>query len=89
MESTQDEVVLYRGRGCDACLNMGYKGRTAIYEFLIVNEKISSLMTKAADTATIQRAAVEDGMKSLRMDGVRKILAGVTTVEEVLRATGE
>ena len=89
METTSDEVVLYRGRGCDSCVNMGYRGRTAIFEFLIVDDKIRSLMTREADAATIERAAVEAGMKTLRRDGIEKVLNGVTTVEEILRATGE
>ena len=89
MKTTSDEVVLYRGRGCDSCLNMGYRGRTAIFEFLIVDDKIRSLMTREADAATLEKAAVEAGMKTLHQDGIEKVLKGVTTVEEILRATGE
>ncbi|MFA5094623.1 MAG: type II secretion system ATPase GspE [Candidatus Omnitrophota bacterium] len=75
----------YRGAGCVKCNNSGYKGRTGIYELLVLNEKIRQLVIEKAHTALIKKAAVENGMKTLLDDGLEKINAGVTTAEEVLK----
>ncbi|MCX5906482.1 MAG: type II secretion system protein GspE, partial [Deltaproteobacteria bacterium] len=83
------EGTVYRGKGCPACSETGYHGRTGIYEILIVSEKIRQLIMKNADSATIVCQAVEEGMRTLRQDGARKVAAGVTTLEEVLRVTQE
>jgi general secretion pathway protein E len=80
---------VYRGRGCPACAGTGYRGRTAIYEILRVSETIRQLIMKKADSATIARKALEEGMKDLREDGAQKVLAGVTTLEELVRVTQE
>jgi general secretion pathway protein E len=81
--------TLYRGKGCPACSETGYRGRTGIYEILLVSEGIRQLIMKKADSTTIGRKAVEEGMRTLREDGARKVLAGVTTLEEVVRVTQE
>lgn len=78
-----------RARGCESCLNTGYAGRLAIYEILLVNDEIRTLVLKNADSGTIKRAALKNGMKTLRMDGAQRVLAGVTTTEEVLRVTAD
>ncbi len=75
----------YRGTGCVKCNNSGYKGRTGIYELLVLNEKIRQLVIEKAHTALIKKAAIENGMKTLLDDGLEKINAGVTTAEEVLK----
>jgi len=75
----------YRGAGCVKCNNSGYKGRTGIYELLMLNEKIRQLVIEKAHTALIRKAAIENGMKTLLDDGLEKINAGITTVEEVLK----
>ena len=80
---------VYRGRGCPACAGTGYRGRTAIYEILRVSETIRQLIMKKADSATIARKAMEEGMKALREDGAEKVLAGITTLEELVRVTQE
>jgi general secretion pathway protein E len=80
---------VFRGRGCPSCAGTGYRGRTAIYEILRVSETIRQLIMKKADSATIARHALEEGMKSLRGDGAEKVLAGVTTLEELARVTQE
>jgi general secretion pathway protein E len=87
LKKTEKPVTLYRGRGCDVCLQTGYKGRTGIFEFMVTDEVLRSLITKTSDASTLQRAAVARGMRPLRSDGVRKILQGITTVEEVVRVT--
>ncbi len=79
----------YRGKGCPACSMTGYRGRTGIYEILRISEEIRQLIMKKADSATIGRRATVEGMKTLRDDGARKVMAGVTTLEEVLRVTKE
>ena len=81
--------TLYRGKGCPACSETGYRGRTGIYEILLVSEGIRQLIMKKADSTTIGRKAVEEGMRTLREDGARKVIAGITTLEEVVRVTQE
>ena len=78
---------VYRGKGCPACSGTGYRGRTGIYEILLVSETIRQLIMKKADSISIGRQAVEEGMKTLREDGARKIIEGITALEEVLRVT--
>jgi general secretion pathway protein E len=81
--------VLYRARegGCPVCLGMGYKGRTAIYELLIIDEKTRQLTIKNADAQSVKTHAMSAGMRTLREDGAQKVLAGMTTTAEVLMIT--
>jgi general secretion pathway protein E len=76
-----------RGEGCPTCMNTGYRGRLGIYELLVIDDSVRALIAKRADTASIRKAAVEAGMTSLRRDGLRKVKAGITTIEEVRRVT--
>jgi type II secretion system protein E len=80
---------LFRGRGCEECRFTGYKGRTGIYEVLVMTEKIRPLVIQRTSSTTIKQAACADGMKTLRDDGWAKVLAGITTVEEIARVTQE
>jgi general secretion pathway protein E len=82
-------TIYASGDGCDACKHTGYRGRTGIHELLVVDDDIRALVMKTSDAAAIRRAAVGAGMPSLRDDGAAKVLAGETTVEEVLRVTRE
>ncbi len=75
----------YRGAGCVKCNNSGYKGRTGIFELLVMNDQLRELIIDKAHTALIKKAAVESGMKTLLQDGLEKIQVGVTTIEEVLK----
>ena len=80
--------ALRYGRGCPACKSTGYKGRTAIYEFLLLTEPIQALILRRASSHEIAHAAQRAGqMRTLRQDGWQKIVQGVTTPEEVLRVT--
>jgi len=79
--------TFYRGAGCPACLNTGYRGRTGIYEILLIDDAIRSLVLKTSDSATIKSEGVTRGMRTLRDDGIRKVLEGTTTIEEVVRVT--
>ena len=78
---------IFRGRGCPECLNTGYKGRTGIFELMIMNEEIQNLILKTSDANAIKQKAVEYGMITLRQDGAQKVLDGITTIEEVFRVT--
>ncbi len=80
--------TLHYGRGCASCKGTGYKGRTAIYEFLVVSEPVQQLILNRASSHDIARAAIASGgMRTLRQDGWQKILRRQTTPEEVLRVT--
>ncbi len=78
---------IYRAAGCEECSGTGYRGRSGIYEFLLMNEAIRELILKHASADAIKNAAVEKGMRTLRDDGWLKVREGVTTVAEVLRVT--
>ena len=79
--------VLYRRAGCHACMNTGYRGRTAIFEIMLLEDDIKRLILKTSDSNQINDLAVKKGMTNLLYDGAQKVLAGVTTIEEVLRVT--
>jgi len=82
--------LLWRGSGCADCVGRGYRGRTGIFELLLVRENIQSLILSNVDSNTIKREAItKNSMTTLREDGARKAIAGITTVEEVLRITRE
>lgn len=78
---------MYRGKGCQDCLNTGYRGRTGIFELMILNDSIKNLILKTSDSSSIKHKAVEHEMITLRQDGALKVLNGITTIEEVLRIT--
>jgi general secretion pathway protein E len=81
--------TIYRAKGCDACAGTGYRGRTGIYELLMVDDDIRQLTLKNVDSSTIKRSGVQKGMLTLLDDGARKVLAGETTLAEVLSVTQE
>jgi general secretion pathway protein E len=82
-------VTLYRGQGCAECAHTGYQGRIGIFELMIVDDSIRAMVSKNVDAKTIKKQAVNQGMGTLRLDGTRKVLKGVTSVAELLRATEE
>jgi general secretion pathway protein E len=77
--------VFYKEVGCPSCLETGYRGRSGIYELLLVDDQIRSLVLKNTDAGAIKKQAMENGMLTLLQDGARKVLLGQTTTEEVLR----
>jgi general secretion pathway protein E len=79
----------YRGKGCAACFQTGYRGRSGIYELLVIDDNIRGLIMSGADSSVIRRKAIEQGMTTLFRDGMTKIVQGITTVDEVLRVTQE
>ena len=82
-------ITLYSPQGCQACANLGYKGRSAIIEFLPVSEAIRKLIMTHAQSSLIQQQAVKEGMLTMFHDGLSKALQGITTIDEVLRVTSE
>ena len=78
---------IYEARGCDHCRGTGYQGRTGIHELLVVDEAMRSAILQGLDASALQSIAVKAGMYTLYDDGLRKVAAGVTSLDEVLRAT--
>ena len=81
----RENVVFYRGRGCEQCRHTGYRGRSGIFEMMLVTEEVADLTVKRAPLSEIRAAALAGGMKTLKTDGFQKVMEGLTTVEEVMR----
>jgi len=82
-------VTLYRAGDCEACSHTGYYGRIGIFELMTIDDEIRALISQNVDSKTIKSTATRKGMGTLRADGARKVLAGTTSVAEVIRATEE
>ena len=82
-----DVNTFYRGEGCDKCGGTGYKGRQGLYEVMAMNSTIRKLIMQEASTDELREAAIAEGMLTLRMDGIKKLERGVTTLEEVMKET--
>lgn len=90
LEITRDRArgaTVFRAVGCNHCNQKGYIGRSVIQELMLINDDIRSLIMKRADGATIKKEAIKHGMRTFRDHGIDKVLAGVTTIEEVLTST--
>jgi general secretion pathway protein E len=83
-----DGHTIYRSTGCSECMKMGYRGRMAIFEMMVLNDDLKKLILKTSDANEIRAEAIRHGMTTLIQDGARKILAGKTSIEEVYRVTG-
>ena len=81
--------VFYRGKGCGACFQTGFRGRSGVYELLVIDDSIRSLVMSGADSSVIKRQAITQGMLTLLRDGARNVVKGVTTADEILRVTQE
>ncbi|MEN6431955.1 MAG: type II secretion system ATPase GspE [Smithella sp.] len=79
--------IFYRKNGCNLCMQTGFRGRTAIFEIMIVDDEIKKLVLKTSDANQINELALKQGMITLQKDGIDKVLNGITTTEEVLRVT--
>jgi type IV pilus assembly protein PilB len=87
---TAEEVrglKVYKGQGCSACNNRGYKGRVGLYEVMEISDQIRELILVGASALELKRRAIEEGMVTLRRSGLLKVAAGMTTLEEVIRET--
>ena len=82
-----DGMVLYRKRGCPRCGQTGYRGRIGVYQFLVMTETLEALAAGKATREELERAAIEEGMRTLWDDGLAKVAAGLTSVEELARIT--
>jgi len=80
-------LVVYKGKGCDKCVQTGYKGRIALYEVMPIDGAIRDLILEGATTEEIKVKAISNGMQTLRMSGLGKVLEGTTTIQEVLNNT--
>jgi type IV pilus assembly protein PilB len=85
--AASDGMVFYRKRGCPRCGQTGYKGRIGIYQLMVMTEELQTLAAQKATREDLERAALEVGMRSLWDDGLAKVAAGLTTVEELARVT--
>ena len=81
------QTQFYIGAGCDKCFQTGYRGRTGIYELMLISEEIQNLIYQRTSAGAIKKVSLDAGLQTLRMDGTRKVLAGITTISEVLRVT--
>ncbi len=81
--------TLYKGEGCDKCGGTGYKGRQGLYEVMAMSSRLRKLIMQEASTDELRTAAIEEGMLTLRMDGLKKLGRGITTLEEVMKETSE
>jgi len=86
-DSVKNGGKFFVGAGCDKCFDTGYRGRTGIYELMLISEEIRELIYKRESAGMIKKAALNAGLQTLRMDAIRKVLAGITTISEVLRVT--
>ncbi len=82
----QDATILH-GAGCESCKHRGYKGRAGIFEMFIVDDEVRHMVNNKSTTVELRKRAREMGMRTLREDGIRKVLSGMTTAEEVISAT--
>jgi len=88
-EAVKEKGFIYKSQGCPKCLKTGYTGRIGIYELLNVDDEIRHLILKNTDSTQIKKLAISRGMDTLRDDGAKKVLEGITTIDEVLRVTQE
>jgi len=86
-QSVLRDNTFYRKKGCNLCMQTGFHGRSAIFEIMVVDDNIKRLVLKTSDATQINELAIKQGMITLRQDGIQKVMAGVTTTEEVLRVT--
>ncbi len=84
-EIDRNKIILYKGEGCPHCKDTGYKGRIAIFELMIITDNIRDLITRNVTTVKLRETAIKEGMCMLKEDGLKKVYAGITTIEEVLR----
>jgi type IV pilus assembly protein PilB len=82
-------LKFYRGAGCDACGDSGYRGRQGLYEVMSMTPEIRRMILKEKSAADLQQTAIKQGMLTLRMDGIMKIKKGITTLEEVVKETAD
>lgn len=87
--ATEEQATqpLFHGKGCEKCTNTGYKGRVALYEVMPMTDRLKEMVLEGATTAELKMQMIAEGVDSLRMAGIKKVIEGVTTIEEILRCT--
>jgi len=83
------KTQVFQGKGCGKCNQTGYRGRTTITELLVPNERIKELIVEKSATSVIKNEAMKQGMRTLRQDGLAKVLRGITTLSEVIRVSAD
>jgi type IV pilus assembly protein PilB len=86
-EEEAQTIQCYKGRGCFQCNNSGYKGRIALYEVMPLKDELKEMILEGASADELKKTAIRLGMRTLRMSGLAKMKAGMTTIEEILRVT--
>jgi type II secretory ATPase GspE/PulE/Tfp pilus assembly ATPase PilB-like protein len=86
-ELRQGKTELFRRNGCVRCRQTGYSGRIGVFQLLAMNEELSALAARGASHEELERAAVDGGMSTLWADGIEKVVAGLTSLEELARVT--
>ncbi|MDY0362129.1 MAG: GspE/PulE family protein [Desulforegulaceae bacterium] len=89
IRENNEEVYFFRGKGCAACNFTGYSGRIAIHEILIFTNEIRDLISSGGSVVEIERSALQNGFKDMFHDGIKKVLRGITTIEELERVVGK
>ena len=89
IDSVNLKENFYKGTGCNECSNTGYKGRLSIHEVLEINDSVREAILRKSSSSEIKQVAVKSGMVTMLEDGLYKVMAGLTTVEEILRITNE
>ena len=85
--SQLSESSIMKGVGCDNCKHMGYKGRAGIFEMFLIDDEVRHMINQKSTTLELRKRAREMGMRTLREDGIRKVLSGMTSAEEVIGVT--
>jgi type IV pilus assembly protein PilB len=85
--NVRETAALYRGKGCPICRNTGYRGRTAVFELLFMDDELRNLVAGRASRTEIEKAALAAGMRTIRQEAIKKALLGITTLEEALNRT--
>ena len=89
LKEVPKNLKLYRGAGCKLCRNTGFKGRTGIFELILISDKMRQMVLRRCNSADIEIEALKSGMRTLREDGIRQSLEGITTLEEIMSVTQE
>ena len=87
IKSQKKSFKIYEAKGCKECLMSGYRGRTGIYELLIIDDTLRKLILEKPGPETVKKEAQKQGMKTLRESAIEKVLEGVTSLQEALRIT--
>ncbi|MBU2461250.1 Flp pilus assembly complex ATPase component TadA [bacterium] len=89
IDTWEEKTILYKPKGCEKCVNIGYKGRMGVYEILVISEDIRDMIVHRETSYVIQQSAIKSGMVTLREAAIRKVLSGATTIDEMMRIVAE